>query len=80
MRDAEGQAVPAECFAAEESSCAIVQCCRLKGVLAEAVNGFYSVLDHYTLADITRNTQQLSGILHFHRPPATPAPRPTRIP
>ena len=68
VRDAEGQAMPAECFAAEESNCAIVSCCRLKGVLAEAVKAFYAVLDRYTLADITRNPRELAGILHFHRP------------
>ena len=68
VRDAEGQAMPAECFAAEESSCAIVNCCRLKGVLGEAVKAFYAVLDRYTLADITRNPQELTRILHFHRP------------
>jgi Rrf2 family nitric oxide-sensitive transcriptional repressor len=68
IRDTEGQAAPAECFAAEESSCAIVRCCRLKGVLGEAVKAFYAVLDRYTLADITRNPQQLAGILHIHRP------------
>jgi Rrf2 family nitric oxide-sensitive transcriptional repressor len=71
VRDAEGQAMPAECFAAEESNCAIVSCCRLKGVLAEAVKAFYAVLDRYTLADITRNPRELAGILHFHRPAST---------
>lgn len=70
VRDAEGQAMPAECFATEQSHCAIVSCCRLKGVLAEAVKAFYAVLDRYTLADITRNPRELSGILHFHRPAA----------
>ena len=71
VRDTEGEAIPAECFATEESDCAIVRCCRLKGVLAEAVAAFYGVLDRYTLADITQNRRALSGILHFHRP--TPA-------
>ena len=68
VRDTEGAAMPAECFGPEESNCAIVHCCRLKGVLAEAVQAFYAVLDHYTLADITRNKQMLSGVLHFHEP------------
>jgi len=73
VRDAEGHARPAECFAADESHCAIVECCRLKGVLAEAVRGFYAVLDRCTLADITRNTDELASVLHFHRPMAAPA-------
>ena len=71
VRHTEGNAIPAECFATEESDCAIVQCCRLKGVLAEAIAAFYGVLDHYTLADITHDRKALSGILHFHR--ASPA-------
>jgi Rrf2 family transcriptional regulator, nitric oxide-sensitive transcriptional repressor len=70
IRDTEGSATPAECFGEESSRCAIVSCCQLKGVLAEAVDAFYAVLDRYTLADITRNKAALSGILHFH----TPAP------
>jgi Rrf2 family nitric oxide-sensitive transcriptional repressor len=67
VRDSEGQAVPAECFATEQSNCAIVKVCRLKGVLAEAVDAFYAVLDRYTLADIAHNRKALSGILHFQR-------------
>lgn len=80
VRDAEGQAMPAECFAAEPSNCAIASCCHLKGVLAEAVKAFYGVLDRYTLADIARNPQELSSILHFHRPtkPAQALARPSR--
>ena len=70
VHDAEGKTVPAECFVGEQSHCAIVSCCHLKGVLAEAVNAFYAVLDRYTLADITRNPRELSSILHFHRPSA----------
>jgi len=71
VRDTEGQAMPAECFAAEESTCAIVSCCRLKGVLAEAVKAFYAVLDRYTLADITRRRLELYSILHVQRPAST---------
>lgn len=71
VRDTEGAAMPAECFAVDNHNCVIVSCCRLKGVLAEAVQAFYAVLDRYTLADITRDKQALAGILHFHR--AVPA-------
>lgn len=68
VRDTEGAAMPAECFSADEGHCVISSCCRLKGVLAEAVRAFYAVLDRYTLADITRNRQALADILHFHQP------------
>ena len=68
VRDTEGAAMPAECFSVEEDSrCPISRCCRLKGVLAEAVDAFYAVLDGYTLADIARNRNVLAGVLHFHR-------------
>jgi Rrf2 family nitric oxide-sensitive transcriptional repressor len=67
VRDAEGEDQPAECFSSEESHCAIVRGCRLKGVLGEAVDAFYAVLDRYTLADITRNREMLAQVLHFHR-------------
>jgi len=67
VRDAEGAAVPAECFASEQSSCAIVACCELKTVLAQAVQAFYAVLDRHTIDSITRNRAELSSILHFHR-------------
>ena len=75
VRDTEGAAIPAECFSTEESNCPIVHCCRLQGVLAEAVDAFHAVLDGYTLADLTRNRQALSSVLHFHRP-ATQATAP----
>lgn len=73
VRDTEGQALPAECFSAQASQCAIVSQCRLKGVLGEAVEAFYAVLDRYTLADITANRQQLVQLLRFMAPAeATP--------
>jgi Rrf2 family nitric oxide-sensitive transcriptional repressor len=66
VRDTEGTARPAECFSPQGSDCAIIECCRLQAALAEAVKGFYDVLDRYTLADIARNRKALAEILHFH--------------
>ena len=71
VRGTEGDAVPAECFSPGGSNCAIVRCCGLKGVLAEAVDAFQAVLDRYTLADITQNQKALSAVLHLHRLPIT---------
>lgn len=68
VRDTEGAAMPAECFAPDESNYVIARYCRLKNVLAEAVNGFYGVLDQDTLADIRRNKLVLSSVLRFHKP------------
>ncbi|HEU5296858.1 MAG TPA: Rrf2 family transcriptional regulator [Burkholderiaceae bacterium] len=73
VRDTEGAALPAECFSPQGSNCAIVQCCRLQGALAEAVSAFYGVLDRHTLADISRNRKALASILHFL--PHVPAER-----
>lgn len=63
VRGTEGADMPAECFADDGGGCLISGCCRLKGVLAEAVLAFYAVLDKYTLADISRNRQVLGKIL-----------------
>ncbi len=63
IRDAEGIDMPAECFGEDGGRCVITRCCRLKGVLAEAVDAFYAVLDQYTLADITVNSHVLRKVL-----------------
>jgi Rrf2 family nitric oxide-sensitive transcriptional repressor len=67
VRDTEAAAQPAECFSEGPSDCVIAGNCRLKGVLAEAVQAFHAVLDRYTLADITRNRAVLAEVLSFHR-------------
>jgi Rrf2 family nitric oxide-sensitive transcriptional repressor len=63
VRETEGVAMPAECFGVDGGSCVITRSCGLKRALGEAVRAFYSVLDSYTLADITRNRSVLSKIL-----------------
>ncbi|RFA29908.1 Rrf2 family transcriptional regulator [Alkalilimnicola ehrlichii] len=40
-----------ECFG-PDNACVITPSCRLKNVLAEALEAFFSVLDRYTLADV----------------------------
>src|SRR5689334_5205885 len=53
VRQTEGAALPAECFSAEHADdCSIARICRLRGVLHEAVQAFYAVLDRYTLEDL----------------------------
>lgn len=76
VRQTEGQALPAECFAVDGGHCAITPVCRLRGVLGEAVQAFYAVLDRHTLADVARNQRALAGILFAEMPdPARPARR-----
>ena len=80
VRDTEGEDLPAECFAPGASSCAIAKCCRLKGVLAEAVAAFHRVLDRYSLADIVRDRDALSAIVDLHQPVTTRAGRAQALP
>jgi Rrf2 family nitric oxide-sensitive transcriptional repressor len=65
VRDTEGAALPAECFSDGGGHCVISPCCRLKGVLAEAVDAFHAVLDSYTLADLSRNRRSLATALNL---------------
>ena len=67
VRITEGAPRPAECFE-PGGTCCIARACRLRSVLGEAVQGFYAVLDRYTLEDITRNRNVLSGMLALSPP------------
>ena len=75
IRQTEGAAVPAECFGEGGGCCAIGQMCRLRGVLAEAVQGFNEVLDRYTLADLVENRQALAKVLFDEHSMAAPVSR-----
>ncbi|CAB1274381.1 DNA-binding transcriptional regulator [Candidatus Nitrosacidococcus tergens] len=55
IRRTEGEIHLAECFSDLHNTCPISAFCQLKGVLYEARNSFFSVLDSYTLADIVKN-------------------------
>ena len=63
VRATEGAPQPAECFGTHPDRCRIVRACRLKGVLKQAADAFYAVLDRYTLADLVHNRQALARIL-----------------
>ncbi|MGP4081708.1 Rrf2 family transcriptional regulator [Pseudalkalibacillus sp. R45] len=51
-----------ECFDASNNSCIISPVCKLKGVLNEAMEAYFKVLDQYTLADLTTNPHQLQQL------------------
>lgn len=72
VRQTEGADMPAECFGEEPTTgrCCIEPVCRLRPVLHEAVEAFYTVLDRYTLADLVRNRQALARILFVDQRPA----------
>jgi Rrf2 family nitric oxide-sensitive transcriptional repressor len=66
VRATEGADMPAECFDHEANRCAITRVCRLAGVLGQAVEAFYAVLDGYSLKDLVANSGPVVSILHRH--------------
>jgi Rrf2 family transcriptional regulator, nitric oxide-sensitive transcriptional repressor len=75
VRRTEGADLPAACFADDSEPCAIGAVCRLRGMLDEAVQAFYGVLDRYTLADLAHNPRALSRLLFVDRAPQSPPGR-----
>jgi Rrf2 family nitric oxide-sensitive transcriptional repressor len=69
VRLTEGSDIPAECFDVATNHCVLAGNCRLEGVLREAVERFYAVLDRYTLEDLVTNRKQLTKILQWHPVP-----------
>ena len=63
VRRTEGDFAVVECFQADSGACLITPACRLKGVLAEAVEAFLSVLDSYSLDDLVRRNPALRDLL-----------------
>ncbi|MCX7206040.1 MAG: Rrf2 family transcriptional regulator [Proteobacteria bacterium] len=62
VRLSEADSPVVECFDREHSTCSIGAVCRLKGVLNEAMQAFFSVLDRYTLQDLINNPVELNAI------------------
>jgi Rrf2 family nitric oxide-sensitive transcriptional repressor len=64
LRETEDTTALVECFDPEGSHCAIDPACALRGILQQALGGFFSVLDSYTLADVLHNRKRLSRLLN----------------
>lgn len=58
VRETEGGTGLVECFDAAKNTCVLNGSCRLKGVLAEAMNAFYANLDRLTLRDLVTGPQR----------------------
>lgn len=63
VRAAEGPAVPAECFEPGAGACPITRGCVLRGILGDAVDAFYDVLDRRTLADLVPSRATMRRVL-----------------
>lgn len=69
VRGAEEQRL-VECFDAGPSGCRIESACALRGILGEALEGFFAVLDRYTLVDLLKPRRKLAKVLVFTPPTA----------
>jgi Rrf2 family nitric oxide-sensitive transcriptional repressor len=64
VRAAEEQRL-VECFDAASSGCRIQSACALRGILGEALEAFFAVLDRRTLADLLKPRRKLAKVLVF---------------
>jgi Rrf2 family nitric oxide-sensitive transcriptional repressor len=56
-----------ECFE-PGSACRIESACALRGILGDALESFFAVLDRHTLADLLRPERRLAKVLVFSPP------------
>ena len=64
--DVEKSMALVECFEPDTDTCPITPACRLQGALHEALGGFLSALDRYTIADLVeRRTPALRRLLRM---------------
>lgn len=70
VRKAEPNFRVVECFDELSNTCPIISACKLKGVLEDALDRFFAVLDGYTLADLTGKPggQGISNLLQISVP------------
>lgn len=69
IRAIEGTVPFAECFEGAENHCPIVDHCRLRGVLANALAAFYAALDGIRLSDLTHCNPGLNVVLGIEDTP-----------
>lgn len=63
VRMTEGDENVIDCMTRKNEPCAIFPACKLKGVLAEAAQAFYRVLDRYTLEDLVKRRPAMKELL-----------------
>ncbi|HMA32116.1 MAG TPA: Rrf2 family transcriptional regulator [Casimicrobiaceae bacterium] len=74
VRGTEDRSHLVECFDPLTSGCRIAPGCTLKGLLGQALEAFFHVLDGHTLADLLVTRPRLVQLLAVPGPGATAAP------
>lgn len=52
-----------ECFDPNKNMCVLSEACHLRGVLYEALQAYFAVLDRYTIADFLHNKDEIQTLL-----------------
>ena len=63
IRTSEGHVPIVGCLSGDPQACRITSSCRLKGILADALDGFYVTLNEHTLADLVSKPRTLMHVL-----------------
>lgn len=63
IRASEGDAPIVGCLSGDPQACRITSSCRLKGILANALDDFYETLNEHTLADLVAKPRALMHVL-----------------
>jgi|SRR5581483_5575954 len=63
VRESEGNAPIVGCLSGDPQACRITSSCRLKGMLAHALDVFYDALNEHTLADLVAKPRALMHVL-----------------
>ena len=63
VRHTESSLVLVECFDLGTNQCRLFPACRLRGMLSEAMQAFFSVLDQHTLADLVAEPGEIRKAL-----------------
>lgn len=70
VRSGEESEVVIDCKDTPRDWCRLAPACRLKGVLDEAANAFFAVLDGYTVADLVKQPARMRAVLGIQTRPA----------